>query len=246
MSDHFHQGQRENLSEKDPQRTVLPEAAKLLGVPFHPRRIKPSPDVPFLACPGSAAGAAGRGCFATCPWDAVLLVPAPKLQATGSHLGADATRCNCSPAAPWGACWQTVPRCKHCIWGKGRGASRQTPLFTAAVWEQCSAQQGCRVQSPAENLHKQGVGWSSAVGLPAWSEPGAVPAGKTRATGMPSGRIWGCVAVGNVSRAKSLFSRLPLLLSWGEKVGARAAAARMPPPSNQEYARSDLDLSRQT
>lgn len=43
------------------------------------------------------------------------------------------------------------------------------------------------------------------VGLPGWSEPGAVPASKNKLLEPP-----GCVAVGNGSKAKSLFSHLSL------------------------------------
>lgn len=61
----------------------------------------------------------------------------------------------------------------------------------------------------------------SLVGLPGWSELGAVSAGKIQATGTPGGQIWGCVTVGSISRAKSLFSGLPLFLSragsWGRE-----------------------------
>lgn len=38
MSDHFHQGQSKNPSEKVFQRTVLTKAAKLLRVSFQPGR----------------------------------------------------------------------------------------------------------------------------------------------------------------------------------------------------------------
>lgn len=130
MSDRFHQSQR-----KIPQRRTL----KALFYSLGPTRTQPSPGVPLLASLGSGAGAAGRGCFGIWPWDAALLVPTPKLQATGSQLGADATHCNCSLAALWGAHLQTVPRYKHCFQGEGRGGSRWTPLFSALAWEQCIA-----------------------------------------------------------------------------------------------------------
>jgi len=227
-----------NPTEKDPQSTVLPKVAQLLRVPF-----LPSPGVHLLASLGSASGAADRDCAGICPWDAALLVPSPKLQATGSDVGADATCSNCSLAAPWGARLRTVPRCKHCCRGKGRGAFCWTPLF-ALVWEQCVSPQGRRVQCPMKNLHEQ-YGKSSVVGLPGWPESGAMPAGKTQAAGTPSRRIRGCVSVGNDSSAKSHFSRLPPFLSQGGQVGARAAAAWLPPPSKWGHTRSDLDLSRQ-
>lgn len=118
------------------------------------------------------------------------------------------------------------------------------PHFSALTWEQCIAWQGCRVRSLTKNLYEQG-GLSSVVGLPGWFESEAVQAGETQAAGTPRRQIWGCVTMGNDRRAKNLFSRLPLFLSQGGQVGARAAAAQVPLPSKQEHARSDLDLSRQ-
>lgn len=85
---------------------------------------------------GSAAGAAGRGLFGICPWDAALLVPTLNLEATGSHLGTDATRCNCSPAALKGACLQMVPGLQPRLLG---GRQKSLWLDTSLHWHGNSA-----------------------------------------------------------------------------------------------------------
>lgn len=67
--------------------------------------------------------------------------------------------------------------------------------------------------------------WGLSLGrLPGWFEAEVMSAVKIQVTGTPDRQIWCCVAMGSITRAKSLFAGLPLFLSWARMLEVMVTA----------------------